>query len=771
MLKRILSLVLGLTLLMGAALAEGNNVNLVASSYDDPDGVRTLAMAVTGEWVYLALDHMMGSSEPWLARWQPGMDAPEKMADLSSAAASDSQDETWPQDIRYMFADGAQVYGMSYTGHVTRLVNQDGEAVLERLYQLDMSGLMVDYGDYSDYASMSSLFAQEGKLYALGYLYTQEGKQKHMLNTFDLATGESLACVEDTELRLIAPYQDGQILGIVLPGGEGYDESTGKPTPYGLSVCSLDGVETQRLYTFEDSSGYASVAALCYDAVSQTGYCLYQAELIGLPGLTGQPVTYAYLPTSVYYGSSVGLGVLQGTVGVIQNYDCVYVRQLDAQAASQGALTIAGEYGSDAHSAVIQAHPEMPILLTSDYFADLESITTAMVSGDDAVDLMRLSYGYAPVDRLIQKGYAADLSGLGNLMERAQHLVPGIRDACIRDGKLYFLPVSCYPSVLGYRVEALEALGLTEDDLPKTIVELFDFCANFSYDYGAEHPEVALLSDIGFRDQLMSMMMYQYIAYQLKTTGSISFDTELFRKLMSALEALDLSEWDPYEIYGDDLWSDADKVNEFYDENRLGLLVYTGVSPSDFGNNRYIKPLLLSLDEGIERIIPINGMEGFVLNPRSTHMSQAEEYLTVYLENLPWEASILLFEDTNDPVPNPYYESNLASVQQTIDELQQQLEAAAPENRAELEDSLKYMQEYLKEIEDYRYFMDEEDIARFREEVTPYLYPLPQTPLTNSEESLNFSQLMQQYKQHAIDLETYIQEVERRLRLIQLEGM
>ena len=363
------------------------------------------------------------------------------------------------------------------------------------------------------------------------------------------------------------------------------------------------------------------------------------------------------------------------------------------------------------------------------------------------------------------------MSGLGNLMERAQHLVPGIRDACIRDGKLYFLPVSCYPSALGYRVEALEALGLTEDDLPKTFVELFDFCANFSYDYGAEHPEVALLSDIGFRDQLMSMMMYQYIAYQLKTTGSISFDTELFRKLMSALEALDLSEWDPYEIYGDDLWSDADKVNEFYEENRLGLLVYTDVSPSDFGNNRYSKPLLLSLDEGIERIIPISGMEGFVLNPRSTHMSQAEEYLSVYLENLPWDASILLFEDTNDPVPNPYYESNLASVQQTIDELQQQLEAAAPENRAELEDSLKYMQEYLKEAEDYRYYMDEEDIARFREEVTPYLYPLPQTPLTNSEESTNFSQLMQQYKQHAIDLETYIQEVERRLRLIQLEGM
>ena len=770
MFKRILTLLLALMLSAGAALAEGNNLCLVDGDYANPDGTYASSIAGANGWAYLIVNRIIGSSQPWLARWQPGMDAPEKMADLITPQQA-SSDGDWSPYVQKMFTDGSQVYGISQEGHVTLLVDQNGEAALRRQCKLDVSSLSTDYGDYQEYDIWGSVFAREGKLYLLSYRYSANGFQEYTLSVFDLSTGERLSSTEKTDLRLIAPYNDAQMLALVLPGGQEFDEQTGKPMPFSLSVVNLEGEIEQSLVTFDENDYLYQVPALCYDEGSQTVYYIQEAVVRGLSAQGGEPAIYAYLPETSFSSDGNDLVVVGGEAAVTRNFDRVSVRQLDAQAASQGALTIAGEYGSDAHSAVIQAHPEMPILLTSDYFADLESITTAMVSGDDAVDLMRLSYSYAPVDRLIQKGYAADLSGLGNLMERAQHLVPGIRDACIRDGKLYFLPVSCYPSALGYRVEALEALGLTEDDLPKTFVELFDFCANFSYDYGAEHPEVALLSDIGFRDQLMSMMMDQYIAYQIKTTGSISFDTELFRKLMSALEALDLSEWDPYEIYGDDLWSDADKVNEFYEENRLGLLVYTGVSPSDFSNNRYIKPLLLSLDEGIERIIPISGMEGFVLNPRSTHMSQAEEYLSVYLENLPWDASILLFEDTNDPVPNPYYESNLASVQQTIDELQQQLEAAAPENRAELEDSLKYMQEYLKEVEDYRYFMDEEDIARFREEVTPYLYPLPQTPLTNSEESLNFSQLMQQYKQHAIDLETYIQEVERRLRLIQLEGM
>ena len=196
-------------------------------------------------------------------------------------------------------------------------------------------------------------------------------------------------------------------------------------------------------------------------------------------------------------------------------------------------------------------------------------------------------------------------SGEPALVDLANRLYPSYRDVCFRDGKLYLLPVSAYPQSLGYCIEALEALGLTEDDLPKTYPELFDFCAQFSDRFGAEHPEVSLAADLGLRDLLLGLITGQYVAYQMKTTGSITLDTPLLRKLMSGLEALDFSEWDPSETYGDDVWSHSDVVDEFYGSNRLGLFVSCSVSPSEYASrNAYSRPLLLSLDDGLEPILP-----------------------------------------------------------------------------------------------------------------------------------------------------------------------
>ena len=58
------------------------------------------------------------------------------------------------------------------------------------------------------------------------------------------------------------------------------------------------------------------------------------------------------------------------------------------------------------------------------------------------------------------------------------------------------------------------------------------------------------LMDLNMRRPLFQMICKQYVAAQLRDTGSISFDTPLFRKLMQALEAIDFTELDPYEVKG-----------------------------------------------------------------------------------------------------------------------------------------------------------------------------------------------------------------------------
>lgn len=106
------------------------------------------------------------------------------------------------------------------------------------------------------------------------------------------------------------------------------------------------------------------------------------------------------------------IAYLNGGMIVHESWQGAYVRALDAPGISEGALVIYGEGGSDKHAAVVDAHPELPITMSDSYYGTMEQLTAAMVGGEDTVDVLRLDVGNAPVERLIQKGYAADLSGL-----------------------------------------------------------------------------------------------------------------------------------------------------------------------------------------------------------------------------------------------------------------------------------------------------------------------------------------------------------------------
>ena len=100
--------------------------------------------------------------------------------------------------------------------------------------------------------------------------------------------------------------------------------------------------------------------------------------------------------------------------------------------------------------------------------------------------------------RLIDKGYAADLSGYPELMAVAGRMDARFTESVMRDGKLYGLPVSLYTSGMGVNADTMEKLGLTQDDLPTTWLEFLDFAANFYYDYGEENADVALM-DLNMR--------------------------------------------------------------------------------------------------------------------------------------------------------------------------------------------------------------------------------------------------------------------------------
>lgn len=766
--KHLMCTALCLCLLFSAALAEAVDINLhVMTDYTDADAWTVRSGQVVGANLYLLVSNLYSGSNDGqvrLERWSAGMNEPETVLEGLRSYRNESTDATTLVVTR-LLADGECLYGFDESSRqVMRLVDGAGSAAVQPLCTLEAveeepSEDGIYYGSY-----VNSMFMQDGEVVRLAENYGQ-GESSLLVERYALDTGKLIAQQGvDSTLRALCAYKDGKYLALVqpVPGPEDmeapmtqiavYDPATGGTTP----VATLNG---------------SYLNNLTYDRESDTAYYCGDATIYAVPLATGESRVSAYLPVNAWSGSDTTFAALSGGMIVYANGDGTYVRRLDAPELAAGALTVANEGGTTKHMAVVAEHPELNVTLASEYPQTMEELTTAMVSGTGSMDVLCLTTSYNPVERLIDKGYAADLSGYPELMAVAGRMDPRFTQSVMRDGKLYALPVALSTNTLGVNAEAMEKLGLTESDLPATWLEFLDFAANYYYDYGEENADVALM-DLNMRRPLFQMIRDQYVAAQLRDTGSVSFDTPLFRKLMQALEAIDFTELDPYEVKGDKIWEGND-ANEFYEKQQL-FTRYSEASPramDQSGYGRSNQPLILRLDSETEPVLPVS-MTVMIVNPRSTRMDQAAAYLTAYAGHYDAETeNIMFFPDQNDPVPNSYYEVQKQSYEESLRDVDSRIEKADESEKASLRETREQIQGYLDELENQRMSVTEEMIQAYREQVAPYLYVTPQTPLTNPESSNELDTLTSQYLDHAIDLDTYIREMNQRVRMMMLEDM
>ena len=766
--KHLLCTALCLCLLFSAALAEAVDINLhVMTDYTDADAWTVRSGQVVGANLYLLVSNLYSGSNDGqvrLERWSAGMNEPETVLEGLRSYRNESTDATTPVVTR-LLADGECLYGFDESSRqVMRLVDGAGSAAVQPLCTLEaVEQKPSEDGIYYD-SYVNSMFMQDGEVVRLAENYGQ-GESSLLVERYALDTGKLIAQQGvDSTLRALCAYKDGKYLALVqpVPGPEDmeapmtqmaiYDPATGGTTP----VATLNG---------------SYLNNLTYDRESDTAYYCGDATIYAVPLATGESRVSAYLPVNAWSGSDTTFAALSGGMIVYANGDGTYVRRLDAPELAAGALTVANEGGTTKHMAVVAEHPELNVTLASEYPQTMEELTTAMVSGTGSMDVLCLTTSYNPVERLIDKGYAADMSGYPELMAVVGRMDPRFTQSVMRDGKLYALPVALSTNTLGVNADVMEKLGLTESDLPTTWLEFLDFAANYYYDYGEENADVVLM-DLNMRRSLFQMIRDQYVAAQLRDTGSVSFDTPLFRKLMQALEAIDFTELDPYEVKGDKVWEGND-ANEFYEKQQL-FTRYSEASPRSMGQSGYGRsnqPLVLRLDGETEPVLPVS-MTVMIVNPRSTRMDQAAAYLTAYAGHYDAETeNIMFFPDQNDPVPNSYYEVQKQSYEESLRDVDSRIEKADESEKASLRETREQIQGYLDELENQRMSVTEEMIQAYREQVAPYLYVTPQTPLTNPESSNELETLTSQYLDHAIDLDTYIREMDQRVRMMMLEDM
>ena len=306
-------------------------------------------------------------------------------------------------------------------------------------------------------------------------------------------------------------------------------------------------------------------------------------------------------------------------------------------------------------------------------------------------------------------------------------------------------------------------LGLTEADLPTNLVELFDFITNYAYDYGEDYPDIRLF-DMGgdnLKTIIFSLMLDSYITYcQAELGGETVFDSDLCRELFTAFEQIDF----------DELAASLDTDAADYASKPFLLSLYYPLTTFT-AVNEDVTPLILSLTADTKPLLGAN-LSVLVLNPKSQRKDDAVKYICNYLDNLDDSSAIVLHPEDNEPRIDKQYEQNRKALEDEIAKKQALLDAAEESQQAALKDELNQLTDQLAQVEAHKFSVSAEQIAYFREHVSPQLAVCQQSVLYSADQNAQseLSKLMLQYLSGAVTQDQFLKEMDKRSRMMQLEN-
>ncbi|NLO84075.1 MAG: hypothetical protein GX096_01395 [Clostridiales bacterium] len=753
--KKIISLFLCMMLLLTtlcipALASESRDANILFT-----DGEKTLDVldaAAADDVVYTLLRYSDYTSNAAIGRWTPATGETEILISGNVVYHGNGyRGEAAVEDeigIYSIFTDSNELYAFDNIDmSVRRLVDADGNvAVSGILYSL------IDLMQEGSY--FNGAFAQEGILYL--NIYTSQGK--HAVPRVDLATGEVLGQTLVSNMAQMYPYKDGKLLMTFFDPEKQFDPDTGEIQPHELAVYDPITGESEKLtMTKRGEDG-----GIVYSKEMDTIFFSSNSEIYAIPSGASSYVLSGYGGDSYFNTMLMGADLYISVSGGM-----LMARQLNPAGTTSSALTMyGGATYSDEHMAVIRQNPQLNIVNSESHdILDFGDIATKILIGENAIDIMTLNAEKEPIARVFKKGYAADLSAYPEIMEMASRMNPAITSALMQDGKLYAVPIRVSGFGLGYTPSVIRQLGMTEDDLPKTMLELLEFVANFQADYGDEHEDVTVFDHFGIRNYLLSRMMTLYVNQQLRDAEDIRFDTPLFRSLLAAHAQIGFAEFDPYERYGEAAYDMPEVLESTNQMKELFFFNADHASPNGFDASSDRMPLILAVEEGKEPLTDIQ-IEVMMVNAQSGHMEDAAFYITEYMKNYGAELSIILYPDQNTPAPNPNYEEEVEEIKSDIEKTKRSLESASAENKAEYEDALRNLEEKLAATGSRKMLISEDEIALFREISSPY-FCVKQDWMENADEDIDM--LREQYLQKAIDADTFIRELDKRMNMMRLE--
>lgn len=439
------------------------------------------------------------------------------------------------------------------------------------------------------------------------------------------------------------------------------------------------------------------------------------------------------------------LGLLLVLLLVFQSSVCV--------ADASESLTVSqGSYDSESESIVhfVAEHPTVQLKYETvpDIFGWL---IEQLANRNDQVDIYRFSSETNLSTKLIALGYAKKITVSESQTAVIDQFYPAFKNGIMEDDNLYFVPTAIhFPYLFTFNQQVFDTTGISTDEIPQNIEELFDFIDKWNTEYAFDYPEITPFFAHGFGysdiNDYVGLLIDVYVDSQIFTYGTLSFDTELFRSLLCRVKSYNKAS------------TTQQAQNQVFDEpQQQDCLIYCKrVNTSEILDqtmNKSIRPL--SIAQGYPAYQPFS-MEYSFINPFSQNRTTADAFLSSYLDDPDPLLLCILSKELATPLESSTYAENHAEWLAILDDANARLKYATPSEKTEPLETIATTQDFLNNEDLYRYRVSPSDLEQYQKEIVPYL--------VNRGGSSYNSQLMKdtiemnilRYLQSSIDIETLV---------------
>ncbi len=675
--KRILTLLLALLLLTPMAHAATNDEL-------EKDDWYVRSLVPVGETVYILASRGVGAS---LFGYHPGENQMKLISAEMAYAPYKSTETNQLLAFSELFSDGETLYGFDHlTSTVFRLeITETGVQAADTVKLATIDPMLNVSGNAATYQRAETVLAVNGRMLWLGNVRINAGYTRGLLN-YDLTTGRVRQCVPPESISLMCAWENDKVLLLCGTGSlYAYDPVTDEIT----HVATLD------------SGAMAGNSCMAWSKELQR-LVVQEATRLMSVALTGEISQVGFVP--VYYPAQF---VLAGNNLVMRDYDQLVTTALRQDFAAEHSLTIMDGDNWDLIADFSVHAGDLPYYLVnsrdnwpaSTWFTMKDAPDMAIIDTPDEMA------------RLVEAGLLLNLADYPELTECLDALYPVFRQTVSNETGVYGLPTYAI-SGDGWNIDrtVMNAMGLTEADLPTNLVDLCAFITRWNDEFAEKYPQyMPLNGGENLRQRMTEIILQRYIEYAQKD-GALSFDTPLFRELLAAVDAMRTDKIEAAQSrsnpeqsdYATPLfWSGAALVGNHVGNTEDSAMVLTG----------------LSLTAETPLMTLVHKMDAWVIRADSPNAEYAVSLLAEIIRQAETDGykAVMLRQDAS-PVENPDWERTVAAIREDI----ARLEAARPESvyPAAVDNEIAYWRQYL-ESETGRYAVSPEYIAWYVEEVVP----------------------------------------------------